>query len=63
MTISEAKKRANAKYNAKTYKRIPLDLRHEEAEKVRLHAEKHGEAVNAFIKRAIRETMERDGEL
>lgn len=43
-----------------TYDRINLTVPKGEKEKIRLHAESKGEKVNAFIQRAIKETMERD---
>lgn len=43
-----------------TYDRINLTVPKGEKEKIRLHAEARGEKVNAFIQRAIKETMERD---
>lgn len=50
------------RYIAKTYDRINLTVPKGEKEKIRLHAEAQGEKVNAFIQRAIKETMERDGQ-
>ena len=43
------------------YDRINLTVPKGEKEKIRLHAEAQGEKVNAFIQRAIKETMARDG--
>ena len=63
MSLTEAQKRANAKHIANHYKRIPLDVKIEDAEKITTHAKNRGESVRKFILRAIRETMERDGEL
>lgn len=57
MPISEARKRANAKYNAKAYDRIELKVTKGKKEKIRLYAESQGESINAFINRAIAETM------
>ena len=44
------------------YDRINLTVPKGEKEKIRLHAEAQGVKVNAFIQRAIKETMERDGQ-
>lgn len=52
--------KANLKYRAENIKRVPLDLQKEEFERVRAFATERGESVNGFIKRAIRETMERE---
>lgn len=45
---------------AKTYDRINLTIPKGQKEIIRAHAESRGEKVNAFINRAIDETMERD---
>lgn len=47
-------------YTKKKYKRVPLDIPYEDYDRLKAHAEKNQESVNGFIKRAIRETMERD---
>lgn len=48
------------RYIAKTYDRINLTVLRGQKETIRTHAAARGESVNAFIARAIRETMERD---
>ena len=49
------------RYNAKAYDRITIVVKKGEKEKIKAHAEKHdGGSVNAFIQRAIAETMKRD---
>lgn len=64
MPISEAKKKANKKWNdtnmKERYDRIQLVVLKGQREIIKAHAEKQGESVNAFIGRAIEETMERD---
>ena len=57
---TEARKRANDKYNAKAYDRINIAIPKGDKEKIKTHAEQHGESLNGFVKRAIDETMERD---
>lgn len=57
MPISEARKRANAKYNLKAYDRIELKVSKGKKEKIRLFAEQNGESLNAFVNRAIAEAM------
>lgn len=60
MAISDAQKRAVAKYNAANYDRVELRLDKGQKDIVKAHAEAHGESLNAFVNRAISETMERD---
>ena len=58
-TSSESK----AKYNAKAYDRMELVVKKEgdiTKAVIKEHAAKVGESVNAFVTRAIKETMERD---
>ena len=58
--ISEAQRRAVAKYDAANYDRVELRLDKGQKELVKVHAEAQGESLNGFINRAITETMERD---
>ncbi len=57
---SEAQKKAVAKYNAANYERIELRVDKGKKDTIRAHAEAQGESLNAFINRAIDETMERE---
>ena len=57
----ENKKKYNVEYKKTSLKRVPLDIQISEYNDIKRHAENHGETVNGFIKRAIRETMQRDG--
>ena len=57
MAISEARKRANAKYNLKAYDRIELKVAKGKKEEIRIFAESNGESINAFVNRAIAEAM------
>lgn len=59
---TEARRRANEKYNAKAYEEIKVRVYKGEKDKIKAHAEHHGESLNGFVKRAIDETMQRDGE-
>ena len=59
---TEARRRANEKYNAKAYEEIKVRVYTGKKSKVRAHAEQQGESLNGFINRAIDETMERDNE-
>ncbi len=60
MPISEAKKRADAKYAAKHFKTLGCRTKIEDAKAIQDHAAKRGETINAFLLRAIKETIERD---
>lgn len=53
---------AKNKYNAKAYDRIAVQVKKGEREMLKEHAEKHGESLNSFIKRAISEAIARDNE-
>ena len=58
---SKAKKKQYDLEYAKTHlKRIPLDVRLDKYEQIKSHADKQGESLNGFVKRAIDETMKRD---
>ena len=60
MAISKANQRAVAKYTKSHYDDIKVRVPKGEREKIQIHAEKRAETVNSFIKRAIKETIERD---
>lgn len=60
MAVSKAQQRATANYVKKTYDRIEVKVMKGEKETIKAHAEAQGESLNAFINRAITETMERD---
>ena len=63
MTISEAKYKANTKYIKKAYERIAFNVRRDaeiNGDVIRAHAATQGESMNAFLKRAVIETIERD---
>lgn len=60
MTLTEAQKKANTKYREKSIKRIPLDVQKEKYEQIKAAADKTGESVNGYIKKAIDERMDRE---
>ena len=60
MKISEARHRANEKYNAKAYEEIKVRVLKGQKEVIQSAARNKGESVNAYIIRAITERMERD---
>jgi len=57
---SEARKKATAKYNAKTYDRLEIIVKKGNKEELKTHAAECGESLNGFVNRAIKEAMERD---
>lgn len=49
MALSEARKRANAKYNAKAYERLAIDVKKGERERLKAYAEAQGMSLNNFV--------------
>ncbi len=60
MPASKAQQKAVNKYVKEKYDRVLLTMDKGRKETIKAHAEAQGESVNAFINRAIAETMERD---
>lgn len=60
MAYNEASNRAAQKYKKDNIKRVPLDMQITEYERLRAVADSQGEKVNEYIKKAIRERMERE---
>ena len=58
--VSAAQQKAVNKYVKENYDRINVNMPKGRKEAVKAHAETQGESLNAFINRAILETMERD---
>ena len=59
MATSEAQVRATLKYKAKSYKRIPLDMKIEEYEALKEYTDNIGESINGFIRRIIKENIKK----
>lgn len=57
MPYNESAKRAAEKYKAANIKRIPLDVQREEYDQIKAAADQAGEAVNTYIKQAVRDRM------
>lgn len=57
---SEARIRANNKYNKKNYSRTPVSLKHKEMYILNSHCQEFGYSKNGFIVQAIKEKIERD---
>ena len=60
MAYNEASNRAAQKYKKDNIKRVPLDMQITEYERLKAVADSQGERVNEYIKKAIRERMERE---
>lgn len=60
MAVSKAQQKAVNKYMAANYDRINLTVPKGKKDTIKAHAEAKGESVNAFINRAIDETLQRD---
>ena len=60
MTVSKAQQKAVAKYTKANYDLYQVRMPKGQKETIKSHSEARGESVNAFINRAITETMERD---
>lgn len=56
-TRTAASNKAQYKYNAKHYKRVPLDYPIAEYEDLKQAAKQAGESVNGFIKQAIKDRI------
>ena len=52
---SEARIKANNRYNEKAYDRINIAVPKGRKDLIKAHAESHGESVNGFVNRAIDE--------
>ena len=62
MAYRDSSREATNKYKSK-FGLIQVRVEKEMLEKITAHAAAHGESKNAFIKRAIDETMKRDNSL
>lgn len=58
--VSKAQQKAVNKYVKNNYDRINVTFPKGEKEALKDHATKQGESVNAFIVRAVKETIQRD---
>ena len=60
VAISKAQQKAVNKYVKENYDRVNVNMPKGQKAATKAHAEAQGESLNAFINRAISETMERD---
>jgi predicted HicB family RNase H-like nuclease len=58
--VSKAQQKAVNKYVKNNYDRINVTFPKGKKEVLKAHATAHGESVNAFIVRAVNETISRD---
>ena len=58
--VIKAQQKAVQKYVKNNYDRVVVTLPKGRRDEVKKHASDHGESMNAFIVRAVNETMERD---
>ncbi len=57
---TEARRKANEKYNAKTYDEIKVRVLKGRKDEIKSAAEKQGQSLNGYIVNAIDEKMERN---
>ena len=62
MAASEAQKRATAKWQKERVEEIKFRVPKGQKAVIQEHAAQQGESVNAFLSRAVEETMARDGQ-
>ena len=58
---TEARKEGNRRWDAANLDRLSVAVPKGKKDQIKAHAEARGESVNAFINRAIDETIEREG--
>lgn len=58
--MAERKAKWQNDYISRAYDRVNLTIPKGQKETIKAHAQAQGESLNAFINRAITETMERD---
>ncbi len=60
--ISESQKRAVKKYKKENYIQVSYLIRKEFKYQIEEHAKKHGESINGFITRSVKNQMEIDNQ-
>ena len=60
MAYNESRKKASIEYAKRRLKRIPLDVQKEKYDEIKAAADKAGETVNGYIKKAIEQRMENE---
>ena len=62
MPVSKAQMKAVAKWQKENYDVVKMKVPKGEKAEIKAHAEAHGESMNAFVLRSVRETMARDND-
>jgi predicted HicB family RNase H-like nuclease len=57
--VSDAQKKANQRYNQKTYDQIKVLVKKGQREEIKAHAEKQGKSLNAYITDLIKADMKK----
>ncbi len=60
MAYNESRKKASIEYAKRSLKRIPLGVQKEKYDEIKAAADKAGETVNGYIKKAIEQRMENE---
>ena len=60
MTVSKAQQKAVKEYMQKNYDELKVRVQKGQKEVIKAHADRRGESLNGFIKRAIDETIQRE---
>ena len=60
MAYNESRKKASIEYAKRSLKRIPLDVQKEKYDEIKAAADKAGETVNGYIKKAFEQRMENE---
>lgn len=60
MTISKSQRKAVQKYTKNNYDRLNILTPKGKKEEIKQHAKEYGESLNAFVNRAIDETIKKD---
>lgn len=58
--ISEARRKANEKYNAKAYETVLIRVKKGQKDLIKYHAAKVGESINGYIVKAVQERMDQE---
>jgi len=62
MATTKAQQKAVHKYVKAKYDRLEITMPKGKKDEIKAHADRQGESVNAFVNRAVVQTMERDKE-